>query len=96
LVSEVSEADEFNETGEVSKAWNITTEDIRVFQVLELNNLRTNNTFFGCFENFFFDRIMKTYVEFWHLFCQRPLRPSEVKKVSNCGSGINFHYSGSH
>ena len=32
--SEVAEAAKVNETGEVSKAWNITTEDFRVFQVL--------------------------------------------------------------
>ena len=39
---------------------------------------------------------MKTRVEFEHLFCRRPLRSHEVKKVSIGGSGINFHYSGSH
>ena len=30
-----------------------------------------------------FGRIMKTHVEFWHLFCRRPLRPREIKKVLN-------------
>ena len=44
--SEVAEAAEVNEAGEVSKAWKITTEDFRVFQVLEFNNLRTDITFF--------------------------------------------------
>jgi hypothetical protein len=44
--SEVAEAAEVNEAGEVSKAWKITTEDFRVFQVLEFNNLRTNITLF--------------------------------------------------
>ena len=36
---EVAEATEVNEAGEVSiyKAWKITTEDFRVFQVLEFN-----------------------------------------------------------
>ena len=34
---------EFNETGEVSKTWKITTED---FHVLEFNNLRSNVTLF--------------------------------------------------
>ena len=29
-------------TGEVSKAWKITIVDLKVFQVLEINNLRTN------------------------------------------------------
>ena len=42
------------------------------------------------------NRILKTRVEFYHLFCRRPLRLCEVKKVSNDGSGINFHNSGSH
>ena len=44
--SKVAEAAEVNEVGEVSKAWKITTEDFRVFQVLEFNNLRPNITFF--------------------------------------------------
>ena len=91
--SEVAEAAEVNEAGEVSKAWKITTEDFRVFQV---DNLRTNITFFQCFEKKFFDKIMKTHVEFYYLFCRRQLRPHEVKKVSNGGSGINSHYSGTH
>jgi muconolactone delta-isomerase len=59
--SEVAEAAEVNDAGEVSKAWKITTEDFRVFQVLEFNNtdnLRTNITFFWCFEKIFFDKIM--------------------------------------
>ena len=62
--NEVAEAAEVNEAGEVFKAWKITTEDFRVFQVLEFNNLRTNLTLFWCFENIFFDRIMKTLVKF--------------------------------
>ena len=36
------------------------------------------------------------FTNIWHSFWQRPLRPCEVKKVSNSGSGINFHYSGTH
>ena len=44
--SEVAEATEVNEAGEVSKAWKIITEDFRVFQVLEFNNLSTNITLF--------------------------------------------------
>ena len=32
----------------------------------------------------------------WYPFWQRLLRPHDIKKVSNDGSGINFHYSGSH
>ena len=36
------------------------------------------------------------FTNIWHPFWQRPLRPREVKKVSNSGSGINFHYSGTH
>ena len=44
--SEVAEATEVNEAGEVSKAQKITTEDFRVFKVLEFNNLRSNITFF--------------------------------------------------
>ena len=35
--SEVAEADKVNEAGEVSKAWKITSEDFRVFQVLEFS-----------------------------------------------------------
>ena len=35
------------------------------------------------------------YVFIWHPFWRRPLRPCEVKKVSNDGSSINFHYLGS-
>ena len=34
-------------------------------------------------------------IPIWHPFWWRPSRPCEVKKVSNGGSGINFHYSGS-
>ena len=41
-----AEAAEVNEAGEVYKAWKITTEDFRVFQVLEFNNLRTDINFF--------------------------------------------------
>ena len=44
--SEVAEATEVNEAGEVSKAWKITTEDFRVFQVIEFNILGTNITLF--------------------------------------------------
>ena len=44
--SEVSEATEVNEAGEVSKAWKITTEDFRVIQFLEFNDLSTNITLF--------------------------------------------------
>ena len=36
------------------------------------------------------------FTKTWRLFCRRPLRLLEVKKVSNGGSGINSHYSGSH
>ena len=36
------------------------------------------------------------FTNIWHRFCRRPRRPCVVKKVSNGGSGINFHYSGSH
>ena len=42
--SEVAEAAEVNKTGEVFKAWKVTPEDFRVFQVLEFNNLRANIT----------------------------------------------------
>ena len=35
------EAAEVNEAAEVSKAWKITTEVFKVFQVLEFNNMRT-------------------------------------------------------
>ena len=44
--SEVAEAAEVNEDEEVYKAWKIPTEDFRVIQVLEFNNLRTNMTLF--------------------------------------------------
>ena len=40
--SEVAEAEEVDEAGELYKAWKITTEDFRVLQALEFNNLRTN------------------------------------------------------
>ena len=43
---ELAEATEVHEAGEVSKAWKITTEDFRDFQVLEFHNMRTNITFF--------------------------------------------------
>ena len=47
------------------KAWKITTEDFRIFQFLEFNNLRTNINLFWCFEKKRkIDRIMKTHVEF--------------------------------
>jgi hypothetical protein len=59
--SEVAEAAEVNEAGEVSKAWKITTEDFRVFQVLEFNNL---SPYIDVLKTIFFDRIMKTHVEF--------------------------------
>ena len=36
------------------------------------------------------------FTNIWHPFWWRPLRPCEVKKVSNSGSGINVHYSGTH
>ena len=36
------------------------------------------------------------FTNIWHPFWQRPLRPCEVKKVSNGGSGINSHYWKSH
>ena len=36
------------------------------------------------------------FTKIWHSFWWRSLRPREVKKVSNGGSGINSHYSGSH
>ena len=49
--SEVAEAAEVNEAGEVSKAWKITTS---IFQVLEINNFRTNITLFCCCEKNFF------------------------------------------
>ena len=62
------------------------TEDFRVFQVLELNNLRNDVLMF-----FLNHRIMTA-----HLFCWWLLRLLEVKKVSNGGSGIDSHYSGSH
>ena len=52
--SELTEATEVNEAGEVLKAWKITTEDFRVFQVLEFNNFRTNITLFWCFEKKYF------------------------------------------
>ena len=52
--------------------------------------------YFDVLKKTIFDRIMKTHVEFLHLFCPRPLRSHEVKKVSNSGSGINVHYSGTH
>ena len=39
---------------------------------------------------------IKFFTKIWHLFWRRPLRPHEVKKVSNGGLGINSHYSGSH
>ena len=44
--SELAEATEVNDAGEVFKAWNITTEDFRVVFVLQFNNLRTNITLF--------------------------------------------------
>ena len=33
------------------------------------------------------------FTKIWHLFWRRPLRPQEVKKVSNGGSGITSYYS---
>ena len=95
--SEVAEVTEINEAGEVSKAWKITTVDFRVFQVLEFNHFRTNITFFWCFEKTnFLTESWKLMLNFSIFFCRRMLRPCEVKKVSNSGSSINFHYSGSH
>ena len=44
--SELTETTEVNETGEIFKAWKITTEDFRVVFALEFNNLRTNITLF--------------------------------------------------
>ena len=38
---EAAEAAEVNVAGEVSNAWKITTEDLRVFKILVFNNLRT-------------------------------------------------------
>ena len=35
-------------------------------------------------------------LDFWWSIPQKILRPNEVKKVSNGGSSINFHYSGTH
>ena len=39
--------------------------------------------YFEVLKKSFFDRIMKTHVEFQYLFCLGLLRPHEVKKVSN-------------
>ena len=36
------------------------------------------------------------FTKLWHSFWRRLLRLREVKRVSNDGSGINFHYAGSH
>ncbi len=46
MVNEVAEAAEVNEAGEVSKACKITSEDFRVFQVIEFNILGTYITLF--------------------------------------------------
>ena len=62
--SKVAEAAEVNEAAEASEAWNITTEDFRVVQLLEFIDLRTYIALFWCFEKKIFDRIMKTHVEF--------------------------------
>ena len=43
-----------------------------------MNNLRTYITYFGVLKKKFFDRIMKTHVEFKHFFCRRLLRPAYV------------------
>ena len=59
--SEVAEAPEVNEAGEVSKVWKIATENFRVFQVLEFNNLKI--LYFNVLKKKI-DRIMKTHVEF--------------------------------
>ena len=59
--SEVAEAAKVNKAPEVSKAWKITTEDFKVIQVLEFNNMRT---YFDVLEKIFIDRIMKNPVEF--------------------------------
>ena len=44
--SVVAEAAGINEAAEAGEAWMITTEDFRVIQVPEFNNLKTNITFF--------------------------------------------------
>jgi hypothetical protein len=62
--SEIAEAAEVNEAAEVSKAWKITTEDFRVFQVLEFNILKTKSFYFDVLKKKCFDRIKKTHVEF--------------------------------
>ena len=41
-----------------------TNEVIKVIQVLEFNNLRSNLLYFDVLKKTFFDRIMKTDVEF--------------------------------
>ena len=48
--------------------------------------------------NFLWNRSSKIqfFTNIWHPFWWRPLRLCEVKKVSNSGSGINVHYSGTH
>ena len=43
-----------------------------------------------------FQALIQFFTNIWHSFWWRLLRPHEVKKVSNGGPGINFHYSGSH
>jgi hypothetical protein len=76
---------------EKSLLW--TSESFRFLNSIILGLM---SLYFDVWKKYFFDRIMKTDVEFYHLFCRRMLRPCEVKKVSNSGSSINFHYSGSH
>ena len=63
-VNEVAEAAEVNEATVVSKAWKIINEDFRVVLVLEFNILRTKISLLGLLKKNFFERIIKTDVEF--------------------------------
>ena len=54
----------------------------------ELRQSRLNSNTGSAIRNWY---KVKTWLD-QHLFCQRPFRPHEVKKVSNGWSGINFNY----
>ena len=68
----VAEADEVKEAAEVlrpEKSLLRTSESSRFL----------NSDLFWCFEEFYlFYIIIKYHIEFWHLFCQRLLRPANV------------------
>ena len=92
--AEVAEAAEINEAGEVSKGLK------NHYCGLQKSSRFLNPIFWGLYFDVLkkksFDRILKTHIESYHLYCRRPLRLCGVKTNSYDWSGINFYYSGSH